>query len=92
MPCLLVLIGLLFPRILILILYFFTDWFDGVFDSVVWPILGFLFMPFTTLWYSFVMNHYAGQWSGLTIIVMVIAVLIDLGSLGGGYKQKYNRS
>ena len=88
MPCIFVVIALLFPRILILILYFATDWFEGVFDTVLWPVLGFFFMPLTTLWYSVVVNHYGGQWTALTIIVMVIAVLLDMGSTRSGYKQR----
>lgn len=88
MPCILVFVALLFPRILMVILWFFTDWFTGVFDSILIPILGFIFLPLTTLWYSVVVNQYAGQWNTLNIILMVLAVVIDLGSLGGGYNKR----
>lgn len=88
MPCLLSLIALLFPRILILVLWIFTEWFEGVFTSTIWPVLGFLFMPLTTLWYSVVINHYGGQWHALQIIVMVLAVIFDLGSNGNGYNKR----
>lgn len=88
MPCLIALIALLFPRILIVVLYFFTNWFSGVFSSVLWPVLGFFFMPVTTLWYSVVMNNYGGQWSTTNIILMVIAIVIDMGSWGGGYRSR----
>ena len=91
MPCIIAVLGLLFPRILILILWFLTDWFSGVFDTLLWPILGFLFMPVTMLWYSFVVNNQGGQWGTMNIVVMVFAVLIDLGSWGGGYKSSTNR-
>lgn len=88
MPCALGLVALLFPRVLIVILWFFTEWFSGVFDTLLWPILGFLFLPITMLWYSVVINNYAGQWTTVNIIVMVIAVLFDMGSWGGGYKSR----
>ncbi len=88
MPCMLAAIALLFPRVLIAILWFFTSWFNGVFDTILWPILGFLFMPVTMLWYSVVMKHYTGDWSASNIIIMVIAVVIDMGSWGGGYKSR----
>jgi hypothetical protein len=88
MPCLLAAIALFFPRILMAILWFFTDWFSGVFDSLLWPVLGFIFLPVTTLWYSVVINNFAGQWTTTNIIVMVIAVVIDMGSWGGGYKNR----
>lgn len=88
MPCMLAAIALLFPRVLIAILWFFTSWFNGIFDTILWPILGFIFMPVTMLWYSVVMKHYAGDWSAGNIIIMVIAVVIDMGSWGGGYKSR----
>ena len=88
MPCILALLGLLFPRVVMIILWFFTDWFTGVFDTLLWPILGFLFLPVTTLWYSYVINRSGGEWSTFNIVVMVVAVLIDMGSWGGGYKSQ----
>lgn len=78
MPCLLAAFALFVPRIVIFVLWFFTDWFTGVFDSIIWPILGFIFLPTTLLWYSVVVNYYDGVWGGLQIVVAVIAVAIDL--------------
>ena len=88
MPCLLALVALLFPRIFIVVLWLFTDWFTGVFSSILWPVLGFFFLPVTMLWYSVVINHYGGQWSSLNIILMVLAIVIDMGSWGGGYRSR----
>ena len=58
---LIALVGLIFPRIAAVILYFFTTWFTGVFATVLWPILGFIFAPYTMLWYSAVINWYGGE-------------------------------
>jgi hypothetical protein len=88
MPCLLAIIALLFPRVLIVVLWIFTDWFNGVFQTVLWPVLGFFLMPVTTLWYSVVINNFGGQWSTQNIILMVLAIVIDMGSWGGGYKSR----
>ena len=88
MPCLVAVIALLFPRVLIVVLWFFTDWFNGVFNTLLWPVLGFIFLPVTMLWYSVVINQYAGQWSNVNIIIMVIAVVIDMRSWGSGYRSK----
>jgi hypothetical protein len=33
-------------------------------------------------------NTYGGQWSTINILVMVLAVAIDLGAVGGGYKRR----
>jgi hypothetical protein len=77
MPCLLVFVALALPRALIIGLWLLTDWFAGVFDTVLWPLLGFLFMPTTLLWYSAVQNWYGGEWGIGQIVGVVIAVLID---------------
>ncbi len=79
---LLAVLGLVFPRIAALILYFFTTWFTGVFATMLWPILGFLFAPYTMLWYSVVMNWYGGEWHFLQIAILVVTILCDLGSSG----------
>ena len=88
MPCILAFIALLFPRVLIVVLWLFTDWFSGVFNTLLWPVLGFLFLPISMLWYSVVINNYGGQWTTLNIIIMVVAVVLDMGSWGGGYKSR----
>lgn len=83
MPCLLALIALFVPRVVIVLAWFFSDWFDAVFDTLLWPVLGFLFAPTVLLWYSVVVNVYGGVWSTVPIIGMVIAVLIDLSPATG---------
>ncbi|MGB3073895.1 MAG: hypothetical protein WBB36_01165 [Chitinophagales bacterium] len=88
MPCIVVVVALLFPRVLIAVLWFFTNWFNGVFDSVLLPLLGFIFLPVTMLWYSVVIKQYGGEWTTGNIVIMVIAVVIDMGSWGGGYKNR----
>ena len=88
MPCILALIALLFPRVLIVILWLFTSWFSGVFSSALWPVLGFFFLPVTTLWYSVVINNYGGHWGTTNILLLILAVIIDMGSWGGGYKNR----
>lgn len=77
---LLILIGLFVPRIAIALLYFLTSWFSGVFHTWYWPLLGFLIMPYTLLWYSVVMNWFNGVWGTPQIVVLVIAVVVDIGS------------
>ena len=83
MPCLLALIGLFVPRVLILLLWFLTDWFVGMFDSLLWPVLGFIFLPTTLLWYSAVQHWYGGEWSLIPIVGIVIALLVGLSPAGG---------
>ena len=75
-------VGLIFPRLAAAFLYFFTSWFDAIFQTWYWPILGFIFAPYTMLWYSVVANWYGGQWDTLQLVILAIAVLFDLGSGG----------
>lgn len=83
MPWLFLILALLVPRITILLVWLFTNWFDGVFSSLLWPILGFIFLPLSLLWYTVVYHWFGGQWSAVPIIGMVLAVLIDLSPARG---------
>ena len=82
MPCLVLALGLIAPRIAIVILWFFTSWFVGIFQTALWPVLGFLFMPVSLLWYSVVFNFFGGAWTAVPVIGMIIAVLVDIGAVG----------
>ena len=54
MPCVLVVLTLVAPRLVLALLWFFTRWFEGMFSSLLWPLVGFVFLPTTLLWYSVV--------------------------------------
>ena len=82
MPCLLGLIALIAPRLTIAILWLLTGWFRGMFDNLLWPILGFLFLPTTLLWYSAVQHWFGGEWTLWPIVGLVVALLIDLSPAG----------
>jgi len=87
MPILAALLALIFPRVMIAILYFFTNFFVGVYNGILLPILGFLFMPVSLLCYTYVMTS-IGQWSTFAIVIMVVAVTIDLGLWKNGTKSR----
>ncbi len=78
MPCLFGVLALFVPRLVVALLWFFSHWFDGLFDTLLWPVLGFLFAPTTLLWYSVVENVYGGSWGTLQIVVLVVALMLDL--------------
>ena len=78
MPCLLVILALALPRGVILGLWLLTDWFQGLFDSILWPILGLVFLPTTLLWYSAVQHWFAGQWGLWQVVGLVAALAIDV--------------
>jgi len=77
-PCLLAALALLTPRLAVAFLWFLTNWFVGLFPSVLWPILGFVFLPTTLLWYSVVQNWFGGAWTLWPVVGLVVALAIDL--------------
>lgn len=83
MPCLLALFALLTPRLVIVALWFFSGWFRGLFDSILWPVLGLIFLPTTLLWYTAVRHWFGGEWTLWPIVGLVIALMIDLSPAGG---------
>lgn len=80
MPVIVAIIGLFAPRLVIAGLWLLTDWFGGVFETRLWPILGFLLMPLTMLWFSAVQNWFNGEWGWLQIVILVLAIIGDLHS------------
>jgi hypothetical protein len=83
MPCLLAIFALATPRLLVALLWFFSRWFDGVFTSMLWPILGFIFLPTTLLWYTAVQHWFQGQWTLWPIVGLVLALMIDISPAKG---------
>lgn len=88
MGCLLFLLSLIAPRLVIVVLAIFTRALETAFDSVLWPILGFLFLPFTTLAYTWAQNRAGGVEGPFWIALMVIAVLVDVGALREGGRRR----
>lgn len=84
MPCLLAAFALLMPRVVIVLLVIFSDWIGQAYITLLWPLLGFIFFPYTTLAYALAMHNNAGSVGGVYLVIVVIAVLLDLGAMGGG--------
>lgn len=81
MPRLFAVLALVAPRVGIALLWLFTQYFHGVFESKLWPVVGFVLMPVTLLWYAFVITSLSGQWGIWAWIGLIIAVGVDLGTL-----------
>jgi hypothetical protein len=69
MCCLVLTAGFLGPRIALLIWWIFGDRVELAFDSWVWPLLGLLFLPWTTLAYLLVWSAVVGVDGGEWIVV-----------------------
>jgi hypothetical protein len=90
-PCFLLVLAMAAPRFVMALLSCFSRWFDGLYPSALLPILGFVFMPATLLWYTAVQHWFAGQWTLWPIVGMVIAISID-GSPFGGRRHARRRT
>jgi hypothetical protein len=81
MPLLILLFGVLVPRLTIVALWLLTNWFQGMFTTWLMPALGFIFLPASLLWYSVVVNWFRGEWGLIPIAGMVVAILMDIAPL-----------
>jgi hypothetical protein len=83
MPCLWLILVLAFPRIVLVVLLLLTTYLERAYHGLLLPLLGFLFVPLTTLAYAWMVN--TGQpIAGINLLILVVAVAIDLGGIGGG--------
>lgn len=87
MCCVLILLAFFTPRIVLFILWLFTDYLSRAYDGFVLPFLGFLFLPATTLAYAIAQNELGGM-NGLGIVVVLIGLAVDIGLLGGGARER----
>jgi hypothetical protein len=90
MPCLLVLLILAFPRVVLLAMYFLTDYITRAYHDLLLPILGFIFLPITTIVYAWMVTHKMPL-EGTNLIILIVAVVIDAGGLGGGAWHRSRR-
>jgi hypothetical protein len=91
MPCIVFVIALAFPRLALLLVFFFSNYLGRAYDTILVPLLGFLLMPLTTLAYAWAINS-GGSVEGAYLVVVVLAVLLDLGLLGGGEASRRRRA
>jgi len=90
MPCLLALLAVAFPRVAIVLLWLFSSFFSGVYNNVIIPVLGFLFLPLTLIVYTYLEKTHPGPLGTQQLIFIFIAVILDLGLIGGGTYRRRN--
>ncbi|GMW02885.1 MAG: hypothetical protein AMXMBFR84_40210 [Candidatus Hydrogenedentota bacterium] len=89
MPCLLILISLIVPR-LTLVGMWLTGYSARAFESHLWPLAGFLLMPYTTCAYAVGMNENDG-FKGWSLALLIVGVLFDLSNHGGTERVRRTR-
>jgi hypothetical protein len=90
MPCLVFIIVLAFPRIMLALLFLFSNYLGRAYHGLILPVLGFIFLPLTTLAYAWMVNSRMPL-EGVNVLILVIAVIIDVGGLGGGEYHRRSR-
>jgi len=90
MPCLLILVGLFIPRVTLFFLWLLTGYVGRAYETSLWPLLGFFFLPYTTLAYAIAMNE-GGSLKGFWLVLFVLGILLDFGVLGGASRTRRRR-
>jgi hypothetical protein len=81
MGCLLLILVLAFPRVVLLLVFLLSNYLQRAYHGLLLPLLGFIFLPVTTLVYAWVVN--TGQpVQGVNLLILLIAVLLDAGAFG----------
>jgi len=88
MPFLVGCLALATPRFAIVLVVLFSDYIGRAYETTMWPLLGFFFMPLTTLSYAFAINS-NGSVDGMYLVVVVVTVLLDLGLVGAGSRTRW---
>ena len=91
MPCFLGCAALFVPRVVIILVVIFSDYLGTAYQSWLWPLLGFIFTPVTTLAYAWAVHSTDGAVRGIYLAVVVVAVLMDFGFIGTGFLPRRPR-
>ncbi len=84
-------LALIFPRFALFLMWLFGGGYVGrAYEHWLWPVLGFFFLPMTTLVFAFSMNSLgpSGEVTPLGWLLTGLAVLGDLGLLSGSERSR----
>jgi len=91
MPCVIALLAYFAPRLAIVLLVIFSDYLGTAYQTRIVPFLGFLLFPLTTLAYAWAI-HSRGSVEGLALVVVLLALLMDLGIIGRAARERRKRA
>jgi hypothetical protein len=83
MGCLLAIFAVALPRVTLVFLWLFTERLSRAFDSFIVGFLGFLLLPYTTVFYAIAYSPIDGV-TGFGWFLVFVGFLCDLSSLFGG--------
>lgn len=79
------------PRVLLALAWLLTDWY-AAFSSTLVAIVGFLFVPWTSLSWMIVFFHHHGDLSGGWVLLLAAGVVADLSTYGGSQAARRRQS
>ena len=88
MPCLLLIVILAFPRVVLAVMFLTSTYLERAYHGLIVPVLGFIFLPLTTIVYAWLVNTHSPI-EGINLAYVVLAGVIDVGGLGGGAHRRY---
>jgi hypothetical protein len=89
MGCLIALVAVFMPRVALFIIWVFTPYVSRAFNGgFIWPFLGLIFLPFTTLAYTFAWRAGVGV-TGSAWLWVALGVFLDVVWHGGSeYRRR----
>ena len=88
--CLIVALMFLGPRLVLFCAWLFSNWYSA-FSSSLLALLGFLFLPWTSLAWMYTFFHNHGRLDGGYVVLVALGVLMDIGVFGGSGREGTRR-
>ena len=87
--CLIAMVAAFAPRLVILLAWLFSDRWDLVWDTWVWPLLGFIFLPYTTIMYVLVWSPVTGVtgWDWIWILLGLGLDVMKWGQIANNRRE-----
>jgi hypothetical protein len=94
MGCLFVLVAGFFPRVALVIVWIFTDYVDRAFDTFIIPLLGLIFLPFTTLIFALAWapGVHVGNGRWIWVAIAFVIELFGYRSTARSNRERFARS
>ena len=71
-----------------MLLFFLSNYIQHAYHTLLVPLLGFIFLPLTTLTYAWIVNN-GHAMQGMYLFILIVAVIIDLGGHGGTFRRRW---
>ena len=88
MPCLVVLLALIGPRVALVGMALFSDILSRAYDGVLLPLIGFFLLPWTTLAYAVMWDTGTRTVDGFEWFIVILAFFADLASYASGSRAR----